>query len=222
MIRALAQRVGQLTPGLRVLGATLAKEGSLEAALSGVSDPLVYPMFMADGWFVRTAMTKRLSAAGHGNDRILQPFGLDPAVWELCRNTALQASLAAGWGPRETTVLLAAHGSPSCSRPRETAERVALHIGQNRNFRNVIIGYIDEAPHLADVAALESPAVCIPFFAAIGGHVRRDIPDALSSARFTGKLLPPVGCDSAVSGIIARSLRRQQGSMGSELLIAGE
>lgn len=191
-------------------GATLAKSGSLEMALHDLSAPLIYPFFMADGWFVRTALPKRLAAAGRPNCRILRPFGRDPSVWALCRDSALKAARAAGWAPGETTLLLAAHGSPSCPRPREATEQAARNIGRARAFRRVIIGYIDEDPRLCDLAALAPPAICLPYFASRGGHVGQDIPDALSRAGFAGELLSPVGSDPNAPIVIAEYLRRNQ------------
>jgi sirohydrochlorin ferrochelatase len=50
--------------------------------------------------------------------------------------------------------------------------------------------------------------VCLPFFAAEGGHVSDDIPAALAEAGFQGRVLPPVGLDARVSGIIAAAIAR--------------
>jgi sirohydrochlorin ferrochelatase len=51
-------------------------------------------------------------------------------------------------------------------------------------------------------------ALCLPFFAARGGHVIDDLPEALAEAGFSGRLLDPVGLDSRVPGLIAAALRR--------------
>jgi sirohydrochlorin ferrochelatase len=50
--------------------------------------------------------------------------------------------------------------------------------------------------------------VCLPFFAAEGGHVSDDIPAALGQAGFTGRILPPVGLDARMPGIIAAAILR--------------
>lgn len=187
-------------------GATLARSGALEAAVRGLRDPLIYPLFMADGWFVRAALPNRLAAVGLGRSGILRPLGLEPAVRALCRDAALDAARTAGRDPSETTFLLAAHGSPSGPRPRQAAECAARHIAMTGGFRRVVCGFVDEKPGLAEVTTLHGPDICLPFFATRIGHVRRDVPRALKSAGFTGRLLPPIGSHPNVPVIIARTL----------------
>ena len=82
-IAALAARVAARLPGWSVRSATLAAEGALAAAVAGEGPIVVYPLFMADGWFTQTHLPARLAAAGAADARLLAPFGLDPAVQAL-------------------------------------------------------------------------------------------------------------------------------------------
>ena len=41
-----------------------------------------------------------------------------------------------------------------------------------------------------------------------GGHVEKDLPEALARAGFRGRILPPVGQDDRVPGLIAEALRQ--------------
>ncbi len=81
-MRALAAAVAARLPGWRIRGATLASRGTLEAALAdlGPGPAMVYPHFMADGWFVRRQLPRRLGEAGHPAARVLPPFGVDTAT----------------------------------------------------------------------------------------------------------------------------------------------
>ena len=92
--------------------------------------------------------------------------------------------------------MLAAHGSPSNTKPAEAARAVAAAIEASGAFREVCTGFVDEPPYLADVARGVEPGVCLPFFAAENGHVREDLPEALAEAGFTGPLLPAIGTDA--------------------------
>jgi sirohydrochlorin ferrochelatase len=67
-------------------------------------------------------------------------------------------------------------------------------------------GFIDQDPQLSSLKG--GAGVCLPFFAAEGGHVSDDIPAALGQAGFTGRILPPVGLDARVPGIIAAAIAR--------------
>jgi hypothetical protein len=125
VMRGLAGAVAALLPGgWAVRGATLAAPGAVAAALEALGAGgrlLVYPHFMADGWFSTEELPRRLRAAGARDFDILPAFGLDPAVPWLCLRRAGEAVRAGGHGPGEVALLLAAHGSPSDPRPAAAA-----------------------------------------------------------------------------------------------------
>ncbi|MEH6750754.1 MAG: cobalamin biosynthesis protein CbiX, partial [Paracoccaceae bacterium] len=65
VLQALAAATAPHLPaGWRVRGATLAADGALEAALHGLTDPLIYPFFMAEGFITGTLLPRRLTEAG--------------------------------------------------------------------------------------------------------------------------------------------------------------
>ena len=208
-LRTLAAKVARHLPGWQVAGTTLSGQGTLEAAVRTLgTDLAVYPLFMTDGWFVRDRLPDRLAQAGRTHYKILPPLGLDPALPDLCLRRAKEAAVEAGIDPAESTLLLAAHGSPSAPRAGEVAREVAAHLAAAGVFRKVVTGFVDEAPFLADAARIAGPAICLPYFAAANGHVREDIPEALDKAGFKGLRLAPIGTDPLVPGLIADSLRR--------------
>ena len=193
-LAALAAAVETHLPGWRVLSATLAKPGGLEAlaAKSG----LCYPMFMAGGWFTQTHLPQRLVEAG-GDWRILPPFGLDPAVQDL----GLQMVAEAGGGE----VLLAAHGSFRSDAPSAVARVMAQRLAVGGKRAEAY--FIDQEPRIATARGFGAGSVCLPFFAARGGHVIDDLPAALAEAGFGGRVLMTLGCDARVPGLIAAALR---------------
>ncbi len=207
-IAALAGTVAGYLPGWSVRSATLAQDGALERALADAPVIRVYPLFMAEGWFTRTHLPERLAAAGAGEVIGLAPFGLDPSVQALCVALAREAAVAAGRHPAQTDLLLAAHGSLRSPAPAAVARDVAGLIADKAGFRRVETAFIDQTPQIATVAATLGPgALCLPFFAARGGHVTDDLPRALNESGFDGRLLDPVGLDSRVPGLIAAALR---------------
>ena len=198
----LAHAVGACLPDWHVVSATLAEERGLQDALDAAGPVgLVYPMFMAGGWFTRTHLPERLTAAGGAGWRVLDPFGIDPSVQALALTVATEAGLAEGGA-----LLLAAHGSFRSPAPSEVANTVAADIGAALGLTRAQAAFIDQDPKLSDAIGFGERAVCLPFFAASGGHVIDDLPAALAEAGFAGRVLPPLGLDPRVPALIAACL----------------
>jgi sirohydrochlorin ferrochelatase len=208
-IAELARRVAAFLPGWHVGSATLANPGALSAQVANAGPRgLVFPLFMAGGWFTRENLPARLAEAGAQEWRILAPFGTDDGVQALTVTLAREAAAAQGRAPDQCDILLAAHGSFRSPAPADVARAMAARIAQEAGFRRVEAAFIDQSPRIADVAATFAPgALVLPFFAARGGHVIDDIPRALTEAQFDGVLLDPVGLDPRVPGIIAAAIR---------------
>ena len=199
----LAGQVALLLPGRAVGSATLAEAGAVagETARLGPAG-VVYPMFMAGGWFTRVQIPARLAEAGAmvgaAGWQVLEPLGCDPALHDL----AVDLLREAGGAGR---VLLAAHGSFKTTVPsdvaRHAAGRIAAALGAG-----VATAFIDQEPQLSGATGYGTDALCLPFFAASGGHVTDDIPAALARAGFRGRLLPAIGTDHRVPALIARAV----------------
>lgn len=194
-MQALAARLNQLLPDTVVRGATLAAEGALERAVQGLAAPIVCPWFMSDGWFVRTHLPKRLKAAGLSEWEATAPMGLMmPGLARLMCDRIRLRIATLGWETAQTTVVLAAHGSPSSSKPRHATEAAARALAEQGAFKAIRSCYVDEPPAIRDVvSAVQGPAIVVPFFAVRAGHVTGDLPEELEAARFTGPVLDPVG-----------------------------
>lgn len=207
-LRALAARVAAHLPGATVRGATLAQSGALEAALAGLAAPLVYPFFMAEGYFTGRARPARLRQAG-ARVRQTAPFGTDPALPALMAGAARDGAAAAGIDPAGATLLLAAHGSQVSATSKDSVHAMAGALARLTPFRAVTVGLIEEPPFLAEAARGLGQALCLPFFALRAGHVVGDIPEALAKAGFAGPLLPPIGEHPGVPALIAAALGRE-------------
>lgn len=203
-IEALAALVADEDPGIGVKGATLAMPGALALACDAHS--LIYPMFMAEGWFTRTELPRRLAEAGSATARILRPFGTDPGLPDLIVAKASQAATAQGWHPLDTTLLLSAHGSQRSQASYTITQALADRIAPR--FHQVVTGFVEQAPFIADAARGLTRAVSLPLFALQADHVLQDLPDALDQAGFTGPRLAPIGLAPEVPAMIAASIRR--------------
>ena len=205
--RDLAARVGRHLPGWSVTGATLAAPGALEGALAHcTAPPLVYPLFMTDGWFIRSVLPDRL----HGRAaRILPPLGLDPGLPPLAAAWLAGTAADRGWTVPGTRILVAGHGSGRSRNSARATREFAAAIATHHGWAEIRTGFIEEPPVLSEAARdMGAQALCLPFFAAARGHVLDDIPHALAAAGFTGPALPPIGLHPDVPALIARALDR--------------
>ncbi|MEX0344149.1 MAG: sirohydrochlorin chelatase [Rhizobiaceae bacterium] len=208
-IEALAGKIAAMT-GCNARGATLAKPGALERAIEGFSQPLVYPHFMADGWFVSTNLQNRLRRSGLNRWRMATPLGLIgtlPCLAQQMIGAELQKHSLQN---KETTLVIAAHGSPSDPRPARATKAFAEKLRSSGNFLQVRVGYVDEEPSIEEAASIKGPAIVLPFFAARAGHVLFDLPKALAKASFSGPVLAPIGTWEEIPRLIAEELKSRQ------------
>ncbi|MFN0115911.1 MAG: sirohydrochlorin chelatase [Paracoccaceae bacterium] len=206
-IAALARRVGGHLPGWTVRGTTLAMPGGIARAARGMAGPLVFPFFMADGWFIRTLLPERLAQAGLAGARVLTPFGLLPETEALAIRVVDEALAARGWRAGEVTLVLAAHGSGRSRKPAEAAGAMRAALAGARAFAEVRLGFIEEPPFVAEaLARAGGRAILLPLFVARWGHVGTDLPEAVAQSGFPGPVLAPLGTDAAVAGIVAGAI----------------
>lgn len=206
-LAARAARIEAMLPGWTVRSATLAASGALAAAIDALGEtPVIYPMFMTDGWFVSTNLPRRLADAGAGDARILPPLGLDPKLPAMILSRLDRACREMDRAAKDMPLLLAAHGSPSNPRPRRVTEALAETIRRESGFAAVVTGYVDEAPYLRDAAAETRNGLCLPFFATSNSHVLEDLPEALEEGHYAGTVLPPVGEWDEIPALIAGAL----------------
>ncbi|SMP07051.1 CbiX/SirB N-terminal domain-containing protein [Shimia sagamensis] len=186
--------------------ATLAAPGKLERQLEKLRPGgLIYPLFMSDGWFVKTNLAKRL---GKAPVKVMTPFGMDAELISLTAN-ALRGTAGFGKGP----LLLVAHGSAS---GRKAPAQVPLDFGKRLSDAlagyPVHVGFIEQEPLISDVArSVPDAGLCLPFFAMEGDHVQTDVQDALKSAGFVGELLPAISRLTGISQRIAESIQAELG-----------
>lgn len=197
----LARAVSDRLPGWAVHSATLATPGRIEDEAAKLpAGAVIYPFFMANGYFVTRVLPKRLAELPC---RITPPLGLDPDL------PALAASFLNLEADATGPVLLAAHGSGRGTAAAEAAEGFADALRPLLPGRDIVTGYVEQAPSIADAARGLGPgAVCLPFFAQEGDHCREDIPEALDEAGFAGTCLPPLGHAAGIPALIARALRQ--------------
>jgi len=201
----LAVQVQERMTGWRVHSATMACPGTLESVAQIIAPKaLVYPFFMTEGWFVHQALPERLAAY---QLQYLPPFGTDPELPTLAALAVRREIALRGWTPEQTHIVVAAHGSRRSAQATRAVQNFAIALSNILPCPAIQTGFLDQDPRISLTAAnLGRQALCLPFFARDGDHITRDIPDALTKARFQGVLLPVLGQQSLVPDLIARTL----------------
>lgn len=194
-----------MDPGCDVQGATLAMPGALAEVCDEGS--LIYPMFMAEGWFTRTELPRRLALAGAASARVMRPFGTDPDLPALIVAKVVQAAEGQGWQSRDVTLLLSAHGSQRSQASFTITQALAEQIAPN--FARVVTGFVEQQPFIVDAARGLDRAISLPLFALRAEHVLDDLPVALDQAGFTGPRLDPIGLAPEVPALIAAAIRKE-------------
>ncbi|KIC42114.1 cobalamin (vitamin B12) biosynthesis CbiX protein [Ruegeria sp. ANG-R] len=190
-LAAFAQKIDSLCHRVSVSSATLAAPRALEECLDNLPDgTTIYPLFMARGWFVTSALPKRIGAR---SVTVLDPLGIDPDLPALATAALHQELTDRRWVASETHLVIAAHGSGRSPNPAAVASDFADKLGQMTPFKTIRTGFVEQSPSIAEAAtACEGNALCLPFFACTGGHVLEDVPQELARAGFKGHVMPVV------------------------------
>lgn len=203
--QALADFLAEIEPhvgDLSLGAATLAAPRKLEEQLTNLRDGgVIYPLFMTDGWFVRTTLAKRL---GNASIEVMTPFGMTPALIAVTAQ-ALRNSAGFGKGP----LLVVAHGSASGRiAPAQVPQEFARQLQEALDGYPVHLGFIEQEPLLTEVAKTAPEAsMGLPFFAMEGEHVRKDVRKALDMAGFVGEVLPAISQLPRMAELIAESIQ---------------
>ncbi len=190
-LAAFAMEIDALCERVSVSSATLAAPQALENCLDNLTEgTAIYPLFMARGWFVTSALPKRV---GSRPVKILEPLGIDPELPKLVSTAVHQDLVARGWDAEDTDLVIAAHGSGRSANPAVIAMGFAEKLGQIVRYKSIRTGFVEQTPTIAEAAANCGPnALCLPFFACTGGHVLEDVPQELARANFSGHVMPVI------------------------------
>ena len=158
-------------------------EPTIAQALAGFTAPrvLVYPLFLADGFFSRVRLRELVAAAaGSRPVRVLATLGLDPALVDVVAAKARAVAAQTGFASERTTVVLLAHGSSRDSASRAATELMAGRLAEQGAFLAVRTAFLEEPPSLAQaVAAISGPVAVVGLFAGEGLHGGADVPQLL-------------------------------------------
>lgn len=189
----------------------------IEETLRGfeVPDVLVYPLFLADGYFSRVRLPRLIAAAQAASPkprrvRVLPPLGLDPALADVVAATARRMAGEIGIACDAATLVLVAHGTPRHKASRQAAETLARRLETRALFRGVRAAFLEEPPSLAEViAGVGGPVLVVGLLAGEGLHGGVDVPHILEEiARADVAFAGNIGTFTDIADIVAAAVRR--------------
>lgn len=222
-LRTQAEAVRALT-GLAVVEAGCLKgEPTIEhalasAAASGARQIAVYPLFMADGYFVEKVRERVRAMALAPEPEVLVPLGLDPALPDILVQVALQTAAREGFEPAASRLLVVGHGSKLGPASATATRKVAARAALTRRFASVATAFLEEDPFVDDALRMSpAPTVVAGFFFGDGMHGGEDVPDAIRETGAHAVYTGAVGNAPAVATLIAAALATSAGLSGPRL-----
>jgi len=178
-------------------------------------DVIVYPFFLADGYFTRVALPQLIDKAKADDSAhaitVLSPLGLEPALVDVIADEAVAAAHVRRISPQEMTAVLLAHGSTKDGASRIAAGQLADRLRECQRFRDTRVALLEEPPSLADaIADVKGPIVVVGLFAGEGMHGASDAKRLVAElARKDVVLIGPVGLFAGIAAVIAAAVARQ-------------
>jgi sirohydrochlorin ferrochelatase len=210
-VRRLAERLAKRLDR-PVDWATLKRPDSFEAAhtrLGAAAERVVvYPLFMANGYFVRVKLPKLLGESGFGDTEILPVFGLDLRLVDLVEHRLRSvASMQGGREPKDLRIALIAHGSASGDAgSRLASEAIAADLGY-RLDTTLHLGFIEEAPFFHEVIGAGAEIV-VGLFVSAGTHALDDVAALVAKTPTVRHHVATVGDDAGVADMVEAALAR--------------
>ena len=147
------------------------------------------PLFMSDGYFVATRIPEVFGLVNGQRleeDRQLylcDALGVDPELSDIIADMGVSICRKNGYNPKETHLLLVAHGSEKSSASAEATRLQQRAVERKQLFAGISSAYLNEPPFLedgvTDTAVAGRPIILVGLFAAEGPHAAEDVPNAL-------------------------------------------
>lgn len=178
-----------------------------DAAATGATRLAVYPLFMADGYFVQK-VRDRIGALGLTPEpQILTPLGLAPELTDVVVEEALATAAAAGFDAARSRLLVVGHGSKLGPASATATRRAAARAALARRFASVATAFLEEEPFVEDaLRASTAPTVVAGFFFGDGMHAGEDVPDAIAETGANAVYTGAIGNSPAVAPLIAAAV----------------
>ena len=193
-------------------------------SLDTLDQLLIFPHFMANGYFVETALPTALKSSGlQIPHHILTPTGLLKGLAPLIISKAMQMAAEHQSNLQKTRLLIVGHGSSKSRASHEATCQIVAQISSDKSgiFADVRPCFLEEPPffkdmicpsHGSDIGRAGSDetditsVITVGFFTGDGMHGKNDVQKIIREAQCAGQVeilnLPPVGTWPEISDLI--------------------
>lgn len=164
-------------------------EPDVAAVVATLSAPIVHvvPFFFNDGYFTRIVIPNMLLPLASASRviRFCPPIGSHDGIAALIEARLLQHCEMHGIDPELLSVLLVGHGSAQSPGRARSLQRHAAMLDTGGRFGWVRVGYLEEAPFVADALASARGHIVaiIACLANEGKHATHDLPCLIAAER---------------------------------------
>ncbi len=179
-----------------------------EAEAASPDRIVVYPMFMADGYFTNKVLPERIAAAGLAAPwQITAPLGLDPRLPALALFEALSTAARAQLDAAKCRLLLVGHGSELGPASANATRRAAEAIASHGRFATIETAFLEEAPFIdASLVAGTRTTIVSGFFSGDGLHAAEDVPNAITASGQPAIYAGPIGRSVELPRLIRQTI----------------
>ena len=175
---------------------------------------LIYPFFMADGFFCNRILPKKIAEATGSDPRepgspaqLLKPFGVSDWLEDAVMGALVRDMDQLGLIGSQPHLLIAAHGASVDRQSSKRANELADSLRQTGYFRDVSCAFLDEAPHLNCVIGTMLPnTLVLPLFNGLGSHSVDDMAALARVAPPQTHFLSPVGGQDWVGEVMTADI----------------
>lgn len=185
-IHGLAEALRARGPWREVAAVFMKQEPLLNRALERVtaSEVVIVPVFAGKGYYTDHLIPQAMGLTGpvtRRDGRVLRytaPAGCHPRIPGLLACRADGVARAGGMAPKDTSLLLIAHGSGRQGGAGETPRAIADAIAAMNHFAEVSLAFLEQAPFATEWRSLVRgrDVVALPLLVAQGMHASQDIP----------------------------------------------